>query len=147
MRVKFHYKKGKICYDTFMLPRIQKTTLIFFPCNRICRKGFYIIKTLALGIKTFHLWWSVPACRGLFIFCLRNSLRVRFQFPKAECSLIVALHHHSLTEPGVGARQWLCHSLLCDLRQVCIIFIWKRRLLILTLELLWKLNETMYVKH
>lgn len=54
-----------------------------------------------------------------------------------------SLSDRARSRPGSGSAA----HLLYDCRQACIIFIWKRRLLTLTLELLWKLNEPVYVKH
>ena len=51
MRVKLHYKKGKLCYDKFMLPRIKRTPPISYPMQKTLQKGHYVIKNLALGVK------------------------------------------------------------------------------------------------
>ena len=39
MRVKFYYKKGKICYDKFMLPGIKRRTLILYPMQQTLQEG------------------------------------------------------------------------------------------------------------
>lgn len=92
-----------------MLPGIKRRTLILYPMQQTLQEGLLHNKNLALRIKKFHLWWSVPGQLGCFTVCIHcmsvfSSLRLS--------ATLVWPSTVTFWQSQVEARQWLCRSLV-----------------------------------